>query len=82
MITLAENYQDSLPDSPRKRLEFLNSPCMKGIQIDKGRYLCDAGIMSKEELEKHTEKEILAISGIGPATVKQLKENGVRFKKG
>ncbi len=82
MLALAEDYQDSLPDSPRKRLEFFNSPCMKGIQIDKGRYLCDAGIMSKEDLEKHTEKEILAISGIGPATVKKLKENGVRFKKG
>ncbi|MGT2948871.1 hypothetical protein [Streptococcus devriesei] len=47
MVALAEEYQDSLPDSPRKRLEFFNSPCMKGIQIDKGRYLCDAGIMSK-----------------------------------
>lgn len=82
MLALAEDYQDSLPDSPRKRLEFFNSPCMKGIQIDKGRYLCDAGMMSREDLEKHTEKEILAISGIGPATVKQLKENGVRFKKG
>ncbi|WP_057491825.1 hypothetical protein [Streptococcus orisasini] len=81
MVALAEEYQDSLPDSPRKRLEFFNSPCMKGIQIDKGRYLCDAGIMSKEVLEKHTEKEILAISGIGPATVKKLKENGVRFKE-
>ena len=81
MLALAEEYQDSLPDSPRKRLEFFNSPCMKGIQIDKGRYLCDAGIMSKEALEKHTEKEILAISGIGPATVKKLKENGVRFKE-
>lgn len=55
---------------------------MKGIQIDKGRNLCDVGILSQEDLEKHTEKEILAISGIGPATVKKLKENGVRFKKG
>ncbi|MCI7678269.1 MAG: hypothetical protein MSS16_09415 [Streptococcus orisratti] len=81
MLALAEDYQDSLPDSPRKRLEFFNSPCMKGIQIDKSRYLCDAGILSQEDLEKHTEKEILAISGIGPATVKKLKENGVRFKK-
>ena len=81
MLAIAEEYQDSLPDSPRKRLEFFNSPCMKGIQIDKGRYLCDAGIMSQEDLETHTEKEILAISGVGPATVKKLKENGVRFKK-
>lgn len=81
MFALAADYQDSLPDSPRKRLEFFNSPCMKGIQIDKGRYLCDAGIMSQEDLEKYTEKEILAISGIGPATVKKLKENGGRFKK-
>ncbi|MCS4487847.1 hypothetical protein NXS10_02505 [Streptococcus sp. SQ9-PEA] len=37
--------------------------------------------MSKEDLEKCTEKEILAIPGIGSATVKKLKENGVRFKK-
>ncbi|WP_317335113.1 hypothetical protein [Streptococcus orisratti] len=81
MLAIAEDYQDSLPDSPRKRLEFFNSPCMKGIQIDKSRYLCDAGILSQEDLEKYTEKEILAISGIGPATVKKLKENGVRFKK-
>ncbi|MGE9834806.1 hypothetical protein [Streptococcus orisratti] len=81
MLALAEDYQDSLSDSPRKRLEFFNSPCMKGIQIDKSRYLCDAGILSQEDLEKYTEKEILAISGIGPATVKKLKENGVRFKK-
>ncbi|MGT2907395.1 hypothetical protein [Streptococcus dentiloxodontae] len=81
MMTLAEDYQDSLPDTPRKRMAFLDSACMKGIQIDKGRSLCDAGILSQEDLEKHTEKEILAISGIGPATVKKFKENGVRFKK-
>lgn len=81
MLDLAEDYQDSLPDSPRKRMAFFNSACMKGIQIDKGRNLCDAGILRQEDLEKHTEKEILAISGIGPATVKKLKENGVRFKK-
>ena len=82
MLAIAEDYQDNLPDSPRKRMAFFNSACMKGIQIDKGRNLCDAGILSQEDLEKHTEKEILAISGIGPATVKKLKENGVRFKKG
>lgn len=81
MVALAGGYQASLPDSLDKRLEFFYSPCMMGIKIDKGRYLCDAGIMSKEDLEKHTEKEILAISGIGPVTVKKLKENGVRFKK-
>lgn len=82
MVALAEEHQDNLPDFPLKRLEFFNSACMKGIKIDKGRHLCDAGIMSQEDLEKHTEKDILAISGIGPATVKQLKENGVKFKKG
>ncbi|MCS4487848.1 hypothetical protein [Streptococcus sciuri] len=31
MVVLAEDYQDSLPNFPRKRLEFLNSSCMTGI---------------------------------------------------
>ena len=27
-----------------------------------------------------TEEEVLALKGVGPATVKKLKENGVSFK--
>lgn len=84
LTTLAENYQlkhqEEEIDSPQRRFEFFGSPCMKDIPIDRGRNLCDAGILSQEDLESHTEKEILAIPGIGPVTVKKLKANGVKFK--
>lgn len=40
----------------------------------------EAGIQSVKDFAKFTEKEILALKGIGPATIKQLVERGVSFK--
>lgn len=39
------------------------------------------GIQSAKDFANWTEKELLALKGIGPATIKQLKEFGVKFKK-
>lgn len=42
--------------------------------------LYNEGIHSVADFAKWTEKEILALKGIGPATVAKLKENGIQFK--
>lgn len=39
------------------------------------------GIKSVKDFAKWTEKELLELKGIGPATIKQLKELGVKLKK-
>lgn len=39
------------------------------------------GISSIKDFAKWSETELLALKGIGPATIKQLKELGVTFKK-
>ena len=39
-----------------------------------------AKIKSVADFKNWTEKELLTLKGIGPATIKKLKENGVRFK--
>ena len=40
----------------------------------------DEGIKSAADFKNWTEKELLALKGIGPATIKKLKENGIKFK--
>ena len=39
-----------------------------------------AGIQSAKDFANWTEKELLELKGIGPATMKQLKELGISFK--
>ena len=41
----------------------------------------EEGIKSAKDFAKWTEKELLALKGIGPATIKQLKELGIKLKK-
>lgn len=40
----------------------------------------DEGIQSISDFTKWTEQELLALKGIGPATIKTLKEHGLVFK--
>lgn len=82
LVSMAEAYEDSLPDSLRKRQEFFDSPAMAGIAPDKGHRFCDEGIMRLEDFAQWTEKDLLALPGIGQVTIKKLKENGVHFKEG
>src|SRR5690625_2066610 len=53
----------------------------EGIKLDKVRILINRGLKTKEDFAKKTEKQVLAIPQIGPMTVKQLKENGIIFRK-
>ncbi|MFC3928721.1 helix-hairpin-helix domain-containing protein [Streptococcus caprae] len=41
----------------------------------------EEGIKSVKDFANWTEKELLELKGIGPATIKQLKELGVKLKK-
>ena len=51
-----------------------------GLSVDRAKTFYDEGIKSAADLKTWTEKELLALKGIGPATIKKLKENGIKFK--
>lgn len=60
---------------------FMREEKMKGIRMDIVRTFVENGIQTSADFKNWTEKEILALKGIGPVTVQKLKENGIRFKK-
>ena len=60
---------------------FMNEEKMKGIRMDLVHIFVENGIRASTDFKNWTEKEILALKGIGPVTVQKLKENGIRFKK-
>ena len=51
-----------------------------GLPLDRAKTFYDEGIKSASDFKNWTEKELLALKGIGPATIKKLKENGIKFK--
>ena len=51
-----------------------------GLPLDRAKTFYDAGIQSASDFTNWTDKELLALKGIGPATIKKLKENGIKFK--
>lgn len=59
---------------------FMNEEKMKGIRMDLVHIFIENGIRTSSDFKKWTEKEVLALKGIGPVTVKKLKENGIKFK--
>lgn len=58
----------------------MNEEKMKGIRMNFVRIFVENKIRTSTDFKKWTEKEVLALKGIGPATVQKLKENGIRFK--
>ncbi|KXT81508.1 hypothetical protein STRDD11_02029 [Streptococcus sp. DD11] len=60
---------------------LMGEPEMKGIRMDYARIFLDNGISTSADFKDWTEKEVLALKGIGPVTVKKLKENGIKFNK-
>ena len=60
---------------------FMEEEKMKGIRMDIVRIFVENGIQTSADFKNWTEKEILALKGIGPVTVQKLKGNGIRFKK-
>ena len=51
-----------------------------GLPLDRAKTFYDEGIKSASDFKNWTEKELLALKGIGPATIKKLKESGIKFK--
>lgn len=60
--------------------DFLALPELEGIAVARLETFYQAGIQSVADFTNHTEKELLALKGIGPATIKQLKEKGIDLK--
>ncbi|HFI0055394.1 TPA: helix-hairpin-helix domain-containing protein [Streptococcus suis] len=60
--------------------DFLALPDLEGIAAARLETFYQAGIQSVADFANHTEKELLALKGIGPATIKQLKEKGIDLK--
>lgn len=60
--------------------DFLALPELEGIAAARLETFYQAGIQSVADFANHTEKELLALKGIGPATIKQLKEKGIELK--
>ena len=65
---------------PKLSVDIRSLVVFKGIE-SKYNVFAKEGLMTKEDFTKVTEEEVLAIRGIGPVTIKQLKANGVKFKK-
>ena len=60
--------------------DFLALPELEGIAAARLETFYEAGIQSVADFANHTEKDLLALKGIGPATIKQLKEKGIELK--
>ena len=54
---------------------------LEGLAVSRLETFYAEGIKSAKDFAKWTEKELLALKGIGPATIKQLKEKGIALKK-
>ena len=59
---------------------FSELPEVEGLRSNLVETLYNEGLTSAEAFATVTEEEVLALKGVGPATVKKLKENGVSFK--
>lgn len=59
---------------------FSELPEVEGLRSNLVETLYNAGLTSAAAFANVTEEEVLALKGVGPATVKKLKENGVSFK--
>lgn len=60
--------------------EFLALPELDGVAVSRLETFYEAGIKSVADFANYTEKDLLALKGIGPATIKQLKEKGIDLK--
>ena len=59
---------------------FAELPEVEGLRSNLVETLYNEGLTSVAAFATVTEEEVLALKGVGPATVKKLKENGVSFK--
>ncbi|HEL1613102.1 TPA: helix-hairpin-helix domain-containing protein [Streptococcus suis] len=77
---VAAEVTSSVTSSVTSLEDFLALPDLEGIAAARLETFYQAGIQSVADFANHTEKELLALKGIGPATIKQLKEKGIDLK--
>ena len=54
---------------------------LEGIATSRLERFYSEGIQSAKDFANWTEQELLNLTGIGPTTIKQLKDKGITFKK-
>ena len=79
-IQVAETANKETANQALSLEDFVALPELAGIRANLVEALYNEGLTSAAAFETVTEKEVLALKGVGPATVKKLKENGVSFK--
>lgn len=72
---------ERFPELHNKASELEGEGIFKGISRQYVLSLLIAGFETKEEIENARREDILAVDGVGPATVKKLEANGIKFKE-
>lgn len=75
-----EKVKETVSSSTISLEDFVTLPELKGLAVARLETFYKAGIQSIVDFASYTEKELLALKGIGPATIKQLNEKGIIFK--
>ncbi|MGT2948875.1 helix-hairpin-helix domain-containing protein [Streptococcus devriesei] len=76
--TVTQDVKDSFKKPSLE--EFSALPELADIRSNLAETLYNEGIVSVQDFADWTEKDLLGLKGIGPATVKKLQENGVSLK--
>lgn len=76
----AEKTGKDLADKASKNFEAFAEK-FEGVAKARLETFYEEGIKSAKDFASWTEKELLELKGIGPATIKQLKELGIKLKK-
>lgn len=79
-VEQAEDMVAAVSSSVNSLEGFVTLAALEGIPAARLETFYQEGIRSLEDFAAWTEKELLALKGIGPATIKQLKESGIVLK--
>lgn len=75
-----EVVADLKGQSPASLADFQALPELEGIPASRLEIFYQAGVKSVADFATWTEKDLLALKGIGAATIQQLKEKGITLK--
>ena len=82
LVTVLEKAVEATKEQAQKVANSVEdfAANLGGLPLDRAKTFYDEGIKSASDFKNWTEKELLALKGIGPATIKKLKEHGISFK--
>ncbi|MGT2911620.1 hypothetical protein ACVR1I_07935 [Streptococcus cameli] len=81
--TVAKETSEKVKKETKKAASDFESfaSSLEGVAAGRLETFYAEGIQSVKDFAKWTEKELLELKGIGPATIKQLKELNIKLKK-